>query len=231
MMTRSKKPGPKRREAPPSAPRQVRRERVGRLPDQGGAVGEEEHPLDPPGAHELVDEGDDRTGLARPGRHHEEGVALPAVECVADGADRPHLVRPAGDRGVDVGAAQRRPSLPPLDQQLQLVPGVEALHLARRVAGCVVPEPVLVAVWCRRSPGGGRTDASARRRIATPAAGRSAGSSWCAWPRRRPAAARHRPTGRRRRSRDPRCWASRRPRAPGRGPRPGASPPRSAARR
>ena len=33
-----------------------------------------------------------------------------------------------------------------LDHQLQLVPGVEALHRPRRIAGDIVPEPVLVAV-------------------------------------------------------------------------------------
>ena len=56
------------------------------------------------------------------------------------------LVMALDDGGVDRRAGEREPRLTALDQQLQLVAGVEALHLAGRVAGGVVPDPVLVAV-------------------------------------------------------------------------------------
>ena len=64
------------------------------------------------------------------------------------------LVMPAGDPGVDVRVAQRFAGAAALDHQLQLVAGVEALHLPRRVPGGVVPQPVLVAVGVEdhRSP-------------------------------------------------------------------------------
>jgi len=51
-------------------------------------------------------------GLARAGGHDQQGLALPAVEGVADCLDGPHLVGPLDDRAVDVAAGQRLPRLP-----------------------------------------------------------------------------------------------------------------------
>ena len=78
--------------------------------DQGGAVGEEQHPLDPAGAHELVDQRDGDAGLARPGGHHEQGVALLGGEGVADGADGALLVVPPDDLLGDRAVGQREPT-------------------------------------------------------------------------------------------------------------------------
>jgi len=52
---------------------------------------------------------------------------------------------PFDDRRVDLKRGQWLAAGSPLDQQLQLVLGVEALHRARRIVG-VVPQPGLVAV-------------------------------------------------------------------------------------
>ena len=60
-------------------------------------------------------------------------------------ADRPVLVVALDDRRVDRVRRQRLGASAALNQQFQFVRGVEALHLARRIA-LVVPHPVLVAV-------------------------------------------------------------------------------------
>ena len=127
-------------------PGRCRLESVGGLVDQGGAVGEEEHSLDPVRLLQQIDERDGGAGLARASCHHQEGLALLAVERITHGLDRPHLVRPTSDVGVRLRRRQGELGLATLDQQLQLVAGVEALGLTRRVAAGVVPDPVLVAV-------------------------------------------------------------------------------------
>ena len=109
-------------------------ERVDGLVDQGGPVGEEQHPLDPVGLHQLVDQRDHGAGLARAGRHHQQRLALPLVERRADRLDRAGLVVALDDAAVDGSAGQRQPGLAALDHQLQLVAGVEPLDLPRRIA-------------------------------------------------------------------------------------------------
>ena len=130
--------------------RQVGLEGVDGLVDERSAVGEEQHALDPAGLHELVDQGDDRAGLAGAGGHNQQRLALARVEGRADGLDGADLVVAPGDVAVDRGCGERQAGLPPLNHELQLVAGAEALDLPRRVArgaeGGVVPEPVLVAV-------------------------------------------------------------------------------------
>ena len=133
---------------------QVLLEGVGRLVDQGGAVGEEQDPLDPVRLLQQVDQGDGGAGLARSGGHHQQRLALLAVERIADCLDGAHLVGATGDVGVRLSGAQRELGLATLDQQFEFVAGVEALGLARWVAAGVVPDPVLVAVGIEddRSP-------------------------------------------------------------------------------
>ena len=125
---------------------QVLLEGVGRLVDQGGAVGEEQDPFDPVRHLQQVDQGDGGAGLARAGGHHQQRLALLAVERISHSLDGAHLVGPAGDVGVCLRRCQWELGLAALDQQLELVAGVEALGLARWVAAGVVPDPVLVAV-------------------------------------------------------------------------------------
>ena len=135
---------------------QVGLERVDGLVDQGGAVGEEQHAFDPVGLHELVDQGDDGAGLARAGRHDEQGGALALVELGADLLDGPHLVVAPGDGGVDRRRVEGVAGAATLDDEFEFVTGGEALHLARRISvgvgplvageGGVVPQFVPVAV-------------------------------------------------------------------------------------
>ena len=69
-----------------------------------------------------------------------------AVERVADRLDRAVLVVALDDRRSITASVSGMRVVAALDQQFQLVAGVEALDLPRRVAGGVVPDPVLVAV-------------------------------------------------------------------------------------
>jgi len=116
------------------------------LVDQRGPVGEEQHPLDPVDLHQLVDQRDHRAGLSRSGRHDQQRLALLIGQRGVDGLDGAGLVIALDDGAVDGRGTQRKPGLAALDQQFELVAGVEALELARRIAGRVVPDPVLVAV-------------------------------------------------------------------------------------
>jgi hypothetical protein len=86
------------------------------------------------------------TGLARAGGHDQQGLALLLGECGIDGADGMVLVMPLDDGRVDDGLRQRLSGMPTVNEQPQLVTGEKSRHLARRVAGGVVPQPVLVAV-------------------------------------------------------------------------------------
>ena len=127
-------------------PGQVRLERVRGLVHQGDPVGEEQHPLAPVGPHQLVHQRDHGARLARAGGHHDQGAPLGVLlEGLIDRPDRAHLVVPTGDLRVDLHPRERHPAAAPRDHQRQLVLGVEALHLSRRVAQ-VVPHPVLVTV-------------------------------------------------------------------------------------
>ncbi len=121
-------------------------EGVHRLVDQSRAVGEEQHAFDPAGLHQLVGQRDHGPGLAGTGGHHQEGLALLLGEGVVHGTDGPALVVALDDRRVDRGVRKRCARRTTLHHQLELVPGIEPLDLARRVACGVVPEPVLVAV-------------------------------------------------------------------------------------
>src|SRR3546814_13756962 len=59
--------------------------------------------------------------------------------------DGAHLVRALDDGRVDLQAARVHLQVAALDGEFQLLPGVEALYLARRRAA-VVPQPGVVAV-------------------------------------------------------------------------------------
>ena len=123
------------------------------------------------GLHQLIDQRDDGAGLARAGRHHQQRLALLAVERVADAPDRAHLVVAA--RRSPCRSRRRRAAsrvVAALDQQFQLVAGVEALDLARRVAGGVVPDPVLVAVGVEDHRAAAELLPPGSRRTAWPAA-------------------------------------------------------------
>ena len=56
--------------------RQMRLEGAGRLVHQRHAVGEEQHALDPAGAHQEIDQRDHGAGLAGAGRHDQQRLAL-----------------------------------------------------------------------------------------------------------------------------------------------------------
>ncbi len=126
---------------------QMRLEGAGGLVHQRGAVGEEQHALDPAGPHQQVDERDHRAGLARAGRHHEQRLALAVgLEALGDRADGALLVGRLSRRWrCSPRLGERLAAGAALDQQLQLVALVEAADASRRIAR-VVPDPVLVAV-------------------------------------------------------------------------------------
>ena len=126
--------------------RQMGLERADGLVHQGGAVSQEQHPLDPARPHQLVDQRDDRAGLAAAGGHDEQDSAALVGELLVDGPDGVLLVVPSRDVLADCRVGQREAGGAPLDHQLQLVAGQEPLHLARRISGGVVPQPGPVAV-------------------------------------------------------------------------------------
>jgi hypothetical protein len=121
-------------------------ERVLGLTHQGDAVGEEQHPLHPVLAHEQLGQRDHRPRLARAGRHHQQRLALVLhLERLGHRSDGALLVVALHDRPIDGGILQRPSGGAPLDEQLELVLGVEALDLARGIER-VVPEVMGVAV-------------------------------------------------------------------------------------
>jgi hypothetical protein len=73
--------------------RQMRLEGVGGLLHQRLAIGEEQHALDPIGAHQQVDQRNHGPGLARTGCHHQQGLALLiSLEGLGDAANGAMLV-------------------------------------------------------------------------------------------------------------------------------------------
>ena len=109
---------------------QVRLERVDRLVHQRGAVGEEQDPLGPVGPDQQVRQRDHRAGLAGAGRHDDQRLAgVVDLERLGDPADRTGSGSSARRSTASISVVgQRRPAGAPLDQQLQLVLRVEALH-------------------------------------------------------------------------------------------------------
>src|SRR5205814_3807977 len=80
------------------------------------------------------------------GGHDEERLAeAVALERLADAADGAGLVVALDDGAVDLGLAEGAPAVAPLDEEVELVLGIEAADGARGVSR-VVPQPVLVAV-------------------------------------------------------------------------------------
>ncbi|SLH03662.1 Uncharacterised protein [Mycobacteroides abscessus subsp. abscessus] len=134
--------------------RQVCLERADGLLDQGLPVGEEQHPLDPVGAHQHVGERYHGARLARAGGHDEERSTLVlGLEPLGDGADRPLLVRPTGDLLGYGHLAERLPRRPTGDEELEFVTGVKTGDLPRRIAQ-VIPEVMFepIAVVDDRPP-------------------------------------------------------------------------------
>ena len=116
------------------------------LIDKSYAVGKKQHALRPVAAHEHVDQGDDRTRLAGTGRHYQQGLALVVhLKSFADATDGAGLVVALDDGWVDDSLGQFLAAAAALNQQLQFVLLVEALHGPWRV-GMVVPYPVLIPV-------------------------------------------------------------------------------------
>ncbi len=121
-------------------------EGVYRLGHQRHAIGKKEHALGPIAAHQQIAERDDGACFAGPGRHHHQRLAIMVpLEDLADPANGADLIRALDDRSIDLRVRQLLAARAPLDHQFQLRFFVEALHLARRVAG-IVPHPVLIAV-------------------------------------------------------------------------------------
>ncbi|MDA8116808.1 MAG: hypothetical protein M0000_05350 [Actinomycetota bacterium] len=77
---------------------------VDRLVHESHTVGKEEHSFYPIAPHEQVAQRDHRSGLARSGSHHHEGLAVVvALERLGNAADRARLVIPLDDGRVDLG--------------------------------------------------------------------------------------------------------------------------------
>ena len=158
--------------------RQVRLERVDRLVHQRDAVGQEQHALDPVGAHQQVDQRDHRAGLAR------RRWPSPAAPCAAGrprsaspiAPDRARLVVALDDRRVD---HRRRPAACGLCAAGSAAPARPWCRSpAPRAAGScsVVPQPVLVAVGVEDHRPLAEHLPPGSRRTAWPAAARSAAS-------------------------------------------------------
>ena len=146
-------------------------------------------------------ERDHRARLARAGRHHQRAPSArgPARTPRRCGGWRASGSSARRSSSLIARVGQRLAARPPLDQQLQLVLLVEALHGARRIAR-VVPQPVLVAV--------GVEDDRPLPELLLQAIGvelrlllaDARGTASCASPRPAPAACRRRPRARSRRS-------------------------------
>ena len=96
--------------------------------------------------HQQIAEGDDRSGLPRPGRHHHQCLAVTVTfEGLADSPDAARLIVPLDDCLVDCGLGEHFSAGTPLDEKFQLFLLVESLHLSGRVVR-VVPQPVVIAV-------------------------------------------------------------------------------------
>ncbi len=104
------------------------------LGDQGVAVGQEEDVFHPAPAEQHITEGDNRSGLAGAGGHHQQGLAPVApVEAVADRPHRLLLVVPPGDLRVCLRCIQTFPHPPEVHKFFQVPPGPDGGHLALRV--------------------------------------------------------------------------------------------------
>ena len=124
---------------------QMRFECLDGLTNQRRAVGQEEDALDPIGPHEQVCQGHGRARFPRTCSHDQQGAAVALAEMFRHVADGRFLVVAVYDGFVDRHLGRIPGCLPPLHQQLQLVPGVKSLHLARRVE-LVIPQADGVAV-------------------------------------------------------------------------------------
>ena len=121
-------------------------ERVQRLVHQRDAIGEKENALRPVAPHQKIAQRDDHSRLARARRHHEERFAgVVRFERLAHASNGARLIVPLDDCLADFRVGQLPARRSPLDEQLQLVLLVEALHGARRMRD-IVPHPVLIAV-------------------------------------------------------------------------------------
>ncbi len=80
-------------------------EGAGRLLHQGAAVGQKQHALDPPGAHQHVHERDSHARFARARSHHEQPFAMAAGEVFGHLANGELLVGAVDDCRIDRHAA------------------------------------------------------------------------------------------------------------------------------
>ena len=124
---------------------QVRLEGADRLVHERGAVGEEQHPLDPVRALQHVDQRDHGAGLAGSGGHDEQGSAPLVLERVAHSANGAQLVGPLDDSPIDRDGLEGSEHRAPLHGQQQFVFREESCDLAWRVAS-VIPVPGVVPV-------------------------------------------------------------------------------------
>jgi hypothetical protein len=98
--------------------REVLLEGVRRLFHQSLAVGEEQHALDPIGAHQEISQRDDGPRLARAGRHDQQRFTLlVALERFSDAANGAVLIRPLDDGPVDIFRRERLAGAAALNHQ------------------------------------------------------------------------------------------------------------------
>src|SRR5207249_4521066 len=126
--------------------RQMLLEGVDGLVHESDAVRQKQHALDPVAPHQQIAEGNDRTGLPRTGRHHDQGFPLAVtLERFGDVTNGAVLIVAFYDDAVDRCIGQWLPRRASLYEQFEFWLLVEPLHGAGRMAR-VIPQPVLVAV-------------------------------------------------------------------------------------
>ena len=98
--------------------RQMALESVHRLVHQRGAIGEEQHPLNPTSPHQQIRESDNGAGLARAcGHHHQRLALLVSLKVLSDRPDRSLLVMAIYDALADIQCRHCLLACSSLDEQ------------------------------------------------------------------------------------------------------------------
>src|ERR1700694_773544 len=110
----------------------MRFESADSLVDERNTVAQEEHALSPVATHKEIGEGDDRARLPSSRCHDQERFALLiGVERLADPPNRASLIVALDNSGADLLCGERFARRPSLDDELELIPRIEALNLPR----------------------------------------------------------------------------------------------------